>query len=120
MAGMQLWQKDFSVRTFCSKINLAPVLTAKTTHIHAWTTSEHSFGDYAALSVHPPRKGDLSMLLHDIVLVVVRQRSHQAKVTDLHSVSWGQQDVSEERGSNIWCNFVCIFYFNTQDCYNVL
>lgn len=37
------------------------------------------------------------MLLHDIVLVVVRQRPHQAKVTNLHSVSRGQQDVPADR-----------------------
>lgn len=35
------------------------------------------------------------MLLHDVVLVVVGQRPHQAEVTDLHSVSRGQQDVPE-------------------------
>lgn len=48
-------------------------------------------------SFHPPRKGDLAMLLHDIVLMVVRQRPHQAKVTNLHSVSRGQQDVPADR-----------------------
>lgn len=42
------------------------------------------------------------MLLHDVVLVIVWQRPHQAKVTDLHSVSRRQQNVPGGSVSNIY------------------
>lgn len=35
---------------------------------------------------YPPCKGNLPVLLHDVVLVVVGQRPHQAKVPDLYFV----------------------------------
>lgn len=35
---------------------------------------------------YPPCKGNLSVLLHDVMLVVVGQRPHQAKVPDLYFV----------------------------------
>ena len=78
---------DFSVETFCNKIVQGSILSPKITHIQIWTVSKYRSGHCVALSVHPPRKGDLSVLLHDIVLVIVRQRPHQAKVPDLHSMS---------------------------------
>lgn len=76
-----LWKRS------AARVPRVPTLTPEKAHIQAWTTSKSSCGLSAASSVHPPCEGDLAMLLHDIVLVVVGQRPHQAKVTDLHSVS---------------------------------
>lgn len=61
-----------------------------------WSTPEKSpcENKYKSLSsskiksafLHPPCKGDLPVLLHDVVLVIVGQRPHQAKVPDLYFV----------------------------------
>lgn len=41
-----------------------------------------------------PRERDFVALLHDVLVGVCRQRPHQSKVSDLHRVIGGQQNVS--------------------------
>lgn len=49
---------------------------------------------FPAFPPHSPGERDLAVLLHDVMIVVVGQRPHQAEVADLDELVGGQQDVA--------------------------
>lgn len=60
---------------------------------HANTNS--SFIQYIQPSKHPsPGERDFAMLLHDVMVIVLRQCPHQSKVSDFDLLTGSQQDVS--------------------------